>query len=748
MIHKPRFRSHFRVEVAADEVALVHETGAVRLESPLPRKLAPLLDGRRTAEEIARELAGELSPLDVAFGLSWLEEQGWIVEAGEESPLDGIIDALGLDPAEARRGLRERTVRIVQEIPAGFLVESLLAMGVRVDAASSGLALTPQPLSPRLPPDLTGERGSNSFPRQASPSSPVRKGGRPGEEGRGDEGQLSVVVTADYLRTDPGRSFTCLPVKPVGTHLWIGPLFDPAKRGCWRCLATRLRAWHPEAEVPQPTTDSTLRAGLALAATEILQWVLQGSNPALEGTLITFDVRTLETARHAVLPVPDCPACGVPVEPAAPHPLILSSHTKIYTPGGGDRAASPATMLRRYSHLISPLTGIVDRLVPSLDQDLLQIYTAGYVSPAGEKQRSAGRGVTAEQARAAALCEALERHSGFFRGTEPRVQASFRDLGTAAVHPNDCLRISERQYAGRDAWNRLDLPYHWLSMPFDEERPVAWTPAWSLTHGDHRWLPAAYCFYGAPLPENHRFCRADSNGCAAGSCLEEAIVQGFCEIVERDALALWWYNRARRPAVRLDSFRNPYFTALAGHLELLGRRVWVLDLTTDLGIPAFAALSREIPPRPGDLILGAGCHLDPAVAIAKALTEITQFLPGFLAGRPRRVLSDDPGEAPWLEPDPDRPPLAADDLPCLARPDLREEVELCVERARGRGLEVLVVDQTREEIGLPVVRVVVPGMRLFRARFAPGRLYDVPVALGWIPAPLGEEDLNPVHILI
>jgi ribosomal protein S12 methylthiotransferase accessory factor YcaO len=89
-----------------------------------------------------------------------------------------------------------------------------------------------------------------------------------------------------------------------------------------------------------------------------------------------------------------------------------------------------------------------------------------------------------------------------------------------------------------------------------------------------------------------------------------------------------------------------------------------------------------------------------------------------------------------------------DDLPCLARPDLREEVELCVERARERGLEVLVVDQTREEIGLPVVRVAVPGMRLFRARFAPGRLYDIPVALGWLSAPLAEEDLNPVHILI
>jgi ribosomal protein S12 methylthiotransferase accessory factor len=590
-------------------------------------------------------------------------------------------------------------VRIVQEIPAGPLEESLRGMGMKVDANAA----------------------------------------------------LTVLVTDDYLRTDLGRNFPWMLVKPVGAELWIGPLFDPERKGCWRCLATRLKAWHHEPDVPQPTADSTLRAGLALAATEILKWVLQGSNPALAGTLLTFDLRTLETARHAVPPVPHCPVCGTPGEPAAPpRPLALSSRAKVFTPGGGDRAATPAAMLRRYGHLISPLTGIVDRLVPSLDEDLLQIYTAGYVAPVprAERLRSAGRGVTAEQARAAALCEALERHSGFFQGTEPRIEASFRELGAPAVHPNDCLRISERQHVGRDAWNRLDLPYHWLPAPFDVERPISWTPAWSLTQKSFRWLPTAYCFYDVPLPEDHRFCRADSNGCAAGSCLEEAILQGFCEIVERDALALWWYSRARRPAVRLESFRDPYFTALTNHLARLGREVWVLDLTTDLGIPTFAALSREVPRRPGDLILGAGAHLDPAVAVGKALTEITQFLPGFLAGRPRRVLSEDPGDAPYLEPDADRPALAADDLPCLARPDLREEVELCVERARASGLEVLVVDQTREEIGLPVVRIAVPGMRLFRARFAPGRLYDVPVALGWIPAPLREEELNPVHILI
>ncbi|HEV8582708.1 MAG TPA: TOMM precursor leader peptide-binding protein [Thermoanaerobaculia bacterium] len=727
MIQKPRFRRHFHVDCsAAQEVTLFCESGPVRLESPLLRFLAPLIDGRRSAEEIARCLEKELSPIDVAFGLSWLEEQGYVVEAGDEAPAgwEELADALMLDVSAARRRLQERSVAVAAagDVPVEPLERSLRKLGVRV----------------------TGE------------------------------GDLTVVLAESYLeeslsdfdRRARAGGFSWMLIKPVGTFLWIGPLFEPRQRGCWLCLAERLRAWRrveglPESScVPQPAVDSSVLTGLSLAATEALKWILQGSNPALERTLITFDVRTLASARHAYSPWPGCPVCG-PAAPGPPSPPKLQSRSKAFTPGSGDRAATPAATLRRYGHLVSPITGIVDRLTPSREEthDLLHVYTAAYAEPAApgrsgprlprERRRSAGRGITPEQAQAAALCEALERYSGFFQGTESRVEAAWRELGDSAIHPNACLRISDRQLAERDAWNRLDLPYHWLPEPFDEHRPVEWVSAWSLTSGGRKWLPAAYCYYDVPLPPEHRFCRADSNGCAAGSCLEEAILQGFLEIVERDAWALWWYNRAPRPGVRLDSFREPYLVALREWFARLGREVWVLDVTTDFGIPVFVAVSREVPHRAGDLILGAGAHLDPAVALVRALTEVNQFLPGFLAGRPRQILSADPGDAAsYLLPDPSRPSRGAEDFPVLTRPDLRDEVELCVDRARRCGLEVLVVDQTREEVGLPVVRVVIPGMRLFRARFAPGRLYDVPVSLGWLEKRLAEPELNPIHVLI
>ena len=62
-------------------------------------------------------------------------------------------------------------------------------------------------------------------------------------------------------------------------------------------------------------------------------------------------------------------------------------------------------------------------------------------------------------------------------------------------------------------------------------------------------------------------------------------------------------------------------------------------------------------------------------------------------------------------------------------------------------MEVLVLGQTRPDIHLPVARVIVPGLRHFWERFAPGRLFDVPVAMGWRDSPLAETELNPVPVI-
>jgi oxazoline/thiazoline synthase len=92
--------------------------------------------------------------------------------------------------------------------------------------------------------------------------------------------------------------------------------------------------------------------------------------------------------------------------------------------------------------------------------------------------------------------------------------------------------------------------------------------------------------------------------------------------------------------------------------------------------------------------------------------------------------------------------LDARDLPGRTNADIADDVRDCLARLRDLGHEVLALDLTRPDVGFPTVRAVVPGLRHFWSRLAPGRLYDVPVRLEWLPAPLPESALNPIPFFL
>jgi ribosomal protein S12 methylthiotransferase accessory factor len=278
---------------------------------------------------------------------------------------------------------------------------------------------------------------------------------------------------------------------------------------------------------------------------------------------------------------------------------------------------------------------------------------------------------------------------------------------------------------------------------------------------DFKYLPTSYCYYGYPNPEHEFFCWADSNGNAAGNTLEEAIYQGFLELVERDSICLWWYNRVQRPAVDLDSFDEPYIRSLKAYYESINREFWVLDLTADMEIPTFAAVTRRLDHPVEDIIIGFGAHLDARVGILRAITEMNQFIPAVLKqredGSTEYTFHDKDSinwwqtatlaNQPYLRPAA-TPAKKASDYPQLCSQNVSDDVLKCIGIAENLGMETLVLDQTRPDVGLKVVKVIVPGMRHFWARFAPGRLYDVPVKLGWLSHPLTEDQLNPIPMFV
>jgi thiazole/oxazole-forming peptide maturase SagD family component len=297
-----------------------------------------------------------------------------------------------------------------------------------------------------------------------------------------------------------------------------------------------------------------------------------------------------------------------------------------------------------------------------------------------------------------------------------------------------------------------------VPMPFDESAEIEWTPLWSLTQETFCYLPTGYLYYSYPGRSDQAYFLPNSNGNAAGTSIEDAILQGFLELVERDAVAVWWYNRLRRPAVDLDSFDDPFVRDLAGAYRSDKRDLWVLDVTNDLGIPAFVAVARRVDQPIEDIIFAPAAHLDPRIALTRALTELNQMLPG-VSTTDGSYSYHDPAaiewwqtatiaNQPWLKPAEDVATRRRNDFPFNPTPDLREDVELCRSIVERQGLEMLVLDQTRPDIGVPVVKVVVPGLRHFWARFAPGRLYDVPVKVGWLDKPTQEADLNPIEVFI
>jgi ribosomal protein S12 methylthiotransferase accessory factor len=715
--------------------------------------LVPLLDGRLSTNEIVHHLKAEGPPAKIYYALTLLEQQGYIEEAPndrDEKLTTGEEVFWAFKGVDAGTGARRRATTTVS-------VTSLASMDV-------------EPFLQLL----------KSMHVQVS-----------------EVGQLGVVLTDDFLRGEletfneealkSGRRWML--IKPVGQQIWIGPIFNPGVTGCWTCLVERVRN-HREIEgvvqrnlnrtelfpIPRAETVATRQLAYGMAATRIAEWISRGELPELEGQVFSLDLQSWETRIHKLVRQPFCSACGDAsiLSASAVKPVVLQSCRKVFTSDGGHRAFLPEETLKRYENQISSITGIISELkrCDMPEDGIVNVYIAGDnraiqnwssdILRVNFRSKSSGKGVTEAQAKASGLCEAIERYSGYFRGYEPRRSARLEKLGALAIRPYRCMEFSEKQYRDRAIWNARRSRFNNVPVPFDEEEEVEWTPVWSMTNQCLRYLPTGLCFYAYPMTPEKMYFRADSNGNAAGNTLEEAILQGFLELVERDAMGIWWYNRIRRPAVEITSFADEYLDKLRSFLERHDRDLWALDLTNDLQIPVFGAFSSYTKGPHNRIIMGFGAHLDPAIALRRAVTEMNQMLTWVLPGERKAhsepILKDVETitwlktatleNQPYLMPRSDVRLRRANDFRFDKTDDIKADVLACQALVERLGFEMLVLDQTRPDIGMPVVKVIVPGLRHCHARFAPGRLYQAPVSLGWLSAPLTEEELNPIPIFL
>jgi ribosomal protein S12 methylthiotransferase accessory factor len=364
-----------------------------------------------------------------------------------------------------------------------------------------------------------------------------------------------------------------------------------------------------------------------------------------------------------------------------------------------------------------------------------------------------GAAATEDEAKLVALAEALERYCGVFT-PRPAAVAAYATLDEEALWPPALPLYSARQYA------RPGFPF----APFEPRQALPWAWGHNLVTGRSLLVPQDAVRYG-PAPS--RLVHESSSGVAAHTSPEAAVLGATLEVVERDALMIFWLNRLSPPLADLTHHSHPFVAAVRGDVHRMGYELRLADLTTDLGIPVMLAIATREDLEGPALVLGAGASLDPVRAVTKALRELLGSLRSWQGvdwAGPERLEPDEVRELAdharayhhpswlsradflWSSDARSTLPLAAgDDSPPA------DQLATCVSRLTGAGLELIAADLTTPDIGargLRVMRAIVPGAQPIGfgptgLRLGGRRLYTAPSAMGFTSTDTSEECLNP-----
>lgn len=358
----------------------------------------------------------------------------------------------------------------------------------------------------------------------------------------------------------------------------------------------------------------------------------------------------------------------------------------------------------------------ITRLADVTGLDRVGIHTVlGHRPNSSTLSGSAGKGFSLVAATVSAAMEAIECfHAETLRS--PYVDAAWNDLPPPARIP------MERLPGVRNGAFRADLPEFWI-----------W--GWDLVR--YRIVAAPWTCVGLHLPPGQvrarNFGTIDTNGLASGNHVLEAISSGLHEVIERDSVSCWRFASEALgipiPRVDLSTIDSPVVRDLLGRFEEAGIRPLLFDVTTDMGVPTYMATVYDRDVRNTGMFRGYGSHLEPAVAMCRALTEAVQSRLVMIAGSRddffrrdmiRNQCGDNSAQVAAMEAQP-----ATADGRChanLSTPTFEGDIAVLVSALCRRGLDqVLVFDLMQPDIGIPVVRVMVPGLEAYRTDFyAPG----------------------------
>ncbi len=393
------------------------------------------------------------------------------------------------------------------------------------------------------------------------------------------------------------------------------------------------------------------------------------------------------------------------------------------------RPSDPVETLRKARRLVDDETGIVRLLHEApIDPDAPRIFGFGALyndhSNIGSPFHSSISGSTSllrDQAIAGAIGEAVERYSAAFVPHEQLIQSPYSVLEGRAVPPWSLTLYEDAQY------DEPEFGYQRIHA----DRSIGWVAGHSLRRDAPILVPAfaVYQPYRSLCGEAPAI-QQITTGLACGNTLEEAILSALCEVVERDAAMLMWLQTRIPPKVRPGASATSVLRALDRFGDLQ-RYVTVLDVTTDLSIPAYVAVwDAPISGRQG-AIFASCANLNPERAVVGSLAELAQCLMWVVSLIDTRPSLPDPqsDECSQIEDHvlwPYSPnarsayafALSSEDTvgldvhTAVGDGDVLASVEACVRLLAARNMDAIVVDVTSPDVrecGFHVVRVLIPG---------------------------------------
>ncbi len=390
--------------------------------------------------------------------------------------------------------------------------------------------------------------------------------------------------------------------------------------------------------------------------------------------------------------------------------------------GGTDRAVAFAETLARVEPLLERIgiTRVAD--VTGLDRIGIPVWTACRPN-SRSLSVSQGKGISPAAAKVSAIMECIELHHAE-RPDVPLKLASLIEMHERGLPTVDVSRLPSIQ-----------------ASRYAPARPMLWVEGEDIVTLQRMWLPYEVVHTSAlvPPPTGSGAFSSTSNGLASGNTIAEATVHALCEVIERDAAAVWQCrpDEERDTVILdLDSVCDDACRHVLARFAAADMTVSARDITSDVGVPAFLCQIVDRAALRPTAHSGMGCHLDPSIALLRALTEAAQSRLTYITGSRDDILRDEYRAARFVPPDgvarardTHGLPMRAQDREAAAAETFEQDIALIVARLSRAGMQtVLRCDLTMIDIGLPVVRVVVPGLEApdDDPSYKPGRRADAP----------------------